>query len=121
MKKTFYVEIFLLALLAVFLFLILDPFHIVMKMMLSGVVLASLTVVYLIKFLIIWREKKLDERDLSHRFYSSWVSYYITSVILFVGVFTESLHGMPDTWLIISLASLFVTKLGSLIYLHIYE
>lgn len=121
MKKTFYVEIILLALLALFLLLVLDPFHIVMKLMLSGVVLGFLSILYVVKFIIIWKEKEQDERYLAHRFYSSWVSYYTVSLLLFVGVFIESLNGMPDTWLIISLAGLFLTKLGSLVYLEIYK
>lgn len=121
MKKTFYLETVLLAFLAIFLFLILDPFHIVMKLMLSGFVLGIVSILYIIKFVVIWREKEQDERYLAHRFYSSWVSYYTVSFLLFIGVFIESLNGTPDTWLIISLAGLFLTKLGSLLYLQIYK
>ena len=121
MKKTFYAEIILLGALLVLLVLLLDPLHIIMKLMLSGFIVACLAVLYLVKLVIIVKEKPQDERDLQHRFYSSWVSYYTVSIILFIGVFVESLHGMADTWLIIALGGLFITKLGSLIYLEIYK
>jgi hypothetical protein len=121
MKKTFFAEVILLALLTILLVLLLDPFNIIMKLMLSGVVAGALVVLYIVKFFIIWKEKPQDERDLSHRFYSSWVSYYTVSALLFIGVLAESLTGHMDVWLIISLAGLFVTKLGTLIYLEIYK
>ena len=121
MKKTLYIEITLLAVLTILLFLLLDPFKFVMKLMLSGFVIGLLVMFYAVKFFIIWREKEVDERDLQHRFYSSWISYYTASVILVVGVLTESMRGMPDTWLVISLAGLFLAKLGSLVYLEIYH
>ena len=115
MKKSFYAEIILLSALLVLLVLLLDPLNIIMKLMLSGAVVVCLAIVYIIKLFILVREEPQDERDLQHRFYSSWVSYYTVSVILFVGVFVESLHGMADIWLIAALGGLFVTKLGSLI------
>lgn len=121
MKKTLYIEIALLGTLTILLAFLLDPFHFFMKLVLSGAVLGSLAVLYVIKFIVIWKEKRVDERDLHHRFYSSWVSYYTTSFLLFLGVVVESLSGMPDKWLVISLAGLFITKLGSLIYLEIYK
>ena len=121
MKKTFYAEIILLSALLVLLVLLLDPLNIIMKLMLSGVIVTCLAVLYIAKVFIIVREEPQDERDLQHRFYSSWISYYTVSIILFVGVIVESLQGMADTWLIISLGGLFVTKLGSLIYLEIYK
>ena len=122
MKKTFYIEVVLLFILTVLLtFLLLDPFDLMMKLILSGVVLGLLATLYIIKFIVIWKEKEVDERDLHHRFYSSWVSYYTTSGLLFVGVIVESLSGVPDKWLIVSLAGLFITKLASLIYLEIYK
>lgn len=121
MKKTFFAEVILLALLTVVLVLLIDPFNIMMKLMLSGAVVVTLSVLYAAKFLVIWREKPQDERDLQHRFRSSWTSYYTVSVLLFIGVLVESLTGHIDIWLIIALIGLFVTKLGSLIYLEIYK
>ena len=121
MKKTFFAEVILLSLLTIALILLLDPFNIMMKLMISGVVAVGLLILYIAKFFIIWREKPQDERDLQHRFYSSWVSYYTVSALLFIGVLVESLAGHADMWLIISLTGLFVTKLGSLIYLEIYK
>ena len=121
MKKTFFVEAILLAVLSLLLVLLIDPFNIIMKMMLSGVVVVALAVLYTTKFIVIWRENPQDERDLAHRFRSSWISYYTVSVLLFVGVLVESLTGDIDIWLIISLIGLFVSKLASMVYLEIYK
>jgi hypothetical protein len=121
MKKTFFAEAILLGTLSVLLILLIDPFNMIMKMMLSGIIVFILSVLYVTKFIVIWREKPQDERDLDHRFYSSWISYYTVSALLFVGVLVESLTGHIDIWMIIALTGLFISKLGSLIYLEIYK
>ena len=121
MKKTFFVETILLAVLSLLLILLIDPFNLMMKLMMSGVVVVALIILYITKFIVIWRENPQDERDLAHRFRSSWISYYSVSMLLFIGVLTESLTGDIDTWLIISLIGLFVSKLASMIYLEIYK
>ena len=121
MKKTFFVEAILLAILSVLLVLLIDPFNLMMKLMVSGGVVVALAVLYITKFIVIWREDPQDERDLAHRFRSSWISYYSVSMLLFIGVLAESLTGDIDIWLIISLTGLFVSKLASMIYLEIYR
>ena len=121
MKKTFFAESALLAALSVVLILLIDPYNIMMKLMLSGAVLVVLVVLYTVKFIVIFREKPQDERDLAHRFRSSGVSYYTVSILLFIGVLVESLTGDIDSWLVVSLAGLFVSKLVSMVYLEIYK
>ncbi len=73
------------------------------------------------KFLVIWREKPQYERDLEHRFKSSWVSYSTVSVLLFTGVIVEALQGSFDIWFIIATLGIFLSKLISLLYLEIYK
>lgn len=121
MKKTIFTESVLLAALSILLLLLLNPFNIMMKLMLSAGVIALLVILYLIKFFIIWREKPQDERDLKHRFQSSWASYSTVSVLLFIGVVVEALQGEVDVWLVIAFAGMFVSKLVSLLYLEIYK
>lgn len=121
MKKTIFAESVLLAILSVLLVLLVNPFHIVMKLMLSAGVIALLVILYLVKFFIIWREKPQDERDLEHRLKSSWASYSSVSVLLFVGVIVEALSGGVDIWLIVALTGMFISKLVSLLYLEIYR
>lgn len=120
-RKTVYLESVLLALMSVFLLLLVNPLHIMMKLMLSVGVITSLITLYIVKFLIIWREKPQDERDLEHRFKSSWASYSTVSILLFTGIIFEAFEGQVDTWLIISLAGMFISKLISLLYLEIYR
>lgn len=121
MKKTIFAECALLAILSILLLLLLDPLHLMMKVMLSMGVIVVLIFLYLIKFFLIWREKPQDERDLAHRFKSSWASYSTVSVLLFMGVIVEALQGDVDVWLITALAGMFISKLVSLLYLEIYR
>ncbi len=121
MQKTFYAEVTLLTLLSTVLLFLLNPFDMMMQIMLSVGVVALLVILYITKFIIIWREKDQDERDASHRFYSSWVSYAVTSVLLFVGIVVEGLSGNVNTWLIIAFSGLLISKLCALVYLRIYK
>src|SRR4051812_44938859 len=98
MKKTIFAEATLLAILSMLLLLLVNPLHLMMKIMLSMGVIAAFVILYLIKFFIIWREKPQDERDLEHRFKSSWASYSTVSALLFVGVIVEAFQGAVDTW-----------------------
>ena len=121
MKTSFFAEVILLSLLSVLSIFLLNPFNIIMKLMIASGVVTLLVILYVIKFVIIWKEKSQDERDIQHRFYSSWISYVVTSVLLFSGIVIESLQGSIDTWLIISITGLFITKLTSLVYLEVYR
>ncbi len=121
MKKTIFIECFLLTLLSGLLVWLLNPFNLMMKVMLSGGVIVCLIVLYLIKFFVIFKETPQDERDLQHRYHSSWASYSMVSILLFVGVIVESLQGDVDVWLVIAFAGMLISKLLSLIYLEVYK
>lgn len=121
MKKTIFTESALLLVLSILLLLLLNPFNIMMKLMLSAGVVALLVILYVIKFFIIWKEKPQDERDLNHRFKSSWASYSTVSVLLFIGVIFEALSGDVDVWLVVALTGMFISKLVSLLYLEVYK
>lgn len=121
MKKTVFIESALLALLSGLLLWLLNPFNLMMKVMLSTGVIVCLAVLYLVKFFIIFKEKPQDERDLQHRYHSSWASYSTVSILLFVGVIVESLQGVVDLWLIVAFAGMLISKLISLVYLEVYK
>lgn len=121
MKKTIFIESALLTLLSILCLMLLNPFNLMMKLMLSAGVVALLVILYVVKFFIIWREKPQDERDLKHRFQSSWASYSTVSVLLFIGVVAEALQGEVDVWLIVALTGMFISKLVSLLYLEVYR
>lgn len=121
MKKTIFIECFLLTLLSGLLVWLLNPFNLMMKVMLSGGVIVCLIVLYLVKFFVIFKETPQDERDLQHRYHSSWASYSTVSILLFVGVIVESLQGDVDVWLVIAFAGMLISKLVSLIYLEVYK
>jgi hypothetical protein len=120
-RKTVYLEAVLLALLSLLLLLFIDPLHLTVKLMFSVGIIASLITLYTVKFFIIWREKPQDERDLSHRYRSSWAAYTVGSLLLFVGIIVESFQGGVDEWLLISLAGMFIAKLVSMLYLEMYK
>ncbi len=120
MKKTIFIESALLALLSGLLLWLLNPFNLMMKLMLSSGVVVCLAVLYIIKFFVIIREKPQDERDLQHRYHSSWASYSTVSILLFTGVIVESFQGDVDVWLIIAFTGMLISKLVSLIYLEVY-
>ncbi len=121
MKKTIFIECFLLTLLSGLLVWLLNPFNLMMKVMLSGGVIVCLIVLYLIKFFVIFKETPQDERDLQHRYHSSWASYSTVSILLFIGVIVESLQGYVDVWLVIAFTGMLISKLVSLIYLEVYK
>lgn len=121
MKKTIFAECILLTLLIGLLLLLINPFHTNTEVMLSVAVVISLVVLYLLKFFLIFKEKPQDERDLEHRFHSSWTSYSVASVILFVGVIVQALQGMVDIWIVAALLAMFASKLISLLYLEVYK
>lgn len=121
MKKTIFIESILLALLSGLLVWLLNPFNLMMKLMLSSGVIICLAVLYIVKFFVIFREKPQDERDIQHRYHSSWVSYSTVSVLLFCGVIVESIQGEVDLWLIIAFTGMLLSKLASLVYLEIYK
>ncbi len=121
MKKTIFAECILLTLLIGLLLLLINPFHTNTEVMLSVAVVISLVVLYLLKFFLIFKEKPQDERDLEHRFHSSWASYSVASVILFVGVIVQALQGMVDIWIVAALLAMFASKLISLLYLEVYK
>ena len=121
MKKTIFAECILLTLLIGLLLLLINPFHTNTEVMLSVAVVISLVVLYLLKFFLIFKEKTQDERDLEHRFHSSWASYSVASVILFVGVIVQALQGMVDIWIVAALLAMFASKLISLLYLEVYK
>ena len=121
MKKTIFIEAALLLLLSGMLLWLLDPFNLMMKVMLSSGVIIALAVLYLVKFFVIFKEKPQDERDIQHRYHSSWASYITVSVLLFAGVIVESIQGEVDIWLIIAFTGMLISKLISLVYLEIYK
>ena len=121
MKKTIFLESFLLVLLSGLLLWLLNPFNLMMKLMLSSGVVALLIVLYLIKFFVIWREKPQDERDIQHRFHSSWASYSIVSLLLICGIVVEAIQGEVDVWLVIAFTGMLISKLISLVYLEMYK
>lgn len=119
-KKSFYGETVLAIILTILLLLLVKPFNLIMDDMVYMTVLAAAIVVHIAKVILVWGEKPQDERDLSHRFYSSWISYISVSSVLIVGIAVQgSMHGNVDPWLPFALAMLFIGKLVSRIYLEI--
>lgn len=120
MKKTFYLESFLVTVLAILLLLLVKPFNLIMDAKVYITVLIFAVIVHIIKVIVVWQEPPQDERDLQHRFYSSWISYIAVSSVLIIGIAIQgSMHGNVDPWLPFALAMLFISKLWSRIYLEI--
>lgn len=120
LKKSFYLESFLVIILSILLLLLVKPFNLIMDTEVYITVLALAVIIHIIKVIIVWSEEPQDERDLQHRFYSSWISYIAVSTVLIVGIAVQgSMHGNVDPWLPFALAALFIGKLISRIYLEI--
>lgn len=120
--SAFYSEFLLLSgLFCLTLLFILNPFNILTTLYISFLFVALLITLYLIKFFVIWKSSGYDERDREHRLYASWVSYAVTSVLLFTGIVVEAFAGKIDFWLLVTFLGLIGSKLLALLYLKLYK
>ncbi len=113
MKNTyFYKELSLALLLIIFCALCLAPLQrLWMPNMFSSMILVGLVVIFIIFAIFIWKEQAKDEREEQHRLMTSRLSFLVGSGLLVAGIIIQTLKHELDSWLVITLCGMIITKL----------
>ena len=102
--------------LLVLLYVIFNPWNILMPGYLIMGILIAAVVLYVIFAVFLWRENSGDEREAFHRLFADRIAYLAGSALLLVGIVIGELTHAPDPWLIVALAVMVIAKVGGLIY-----
>ncbi len=73
-------------------------------------------VVFAFFAVFVLREKVGDEREAAHRMLSGRVAFLIGSALLTVAIVTQSFQDSVDTWLVVVLVAMVLSKLVTRIY-----
>lgn len=107
------ISIILLVLVALFL----DPFMILMPESFIKVLVTIFLFLFLFFASFVWREKSKDEREEYHKMLAGRFAYLVGAGILVLGIIVQtSLQHTVDTWLVIALIGMVISKLGGLFY-----
>jgi len=109
-------EIVASSLLVILLFLVLNPFDILMLSNIYMMLLALFVVAFLVFLGLIWRARATDERELSHQHAASKISYTFGVNILAIGIVFQALAHTLDPWLATSLGVMVLGKIIATAY-----
>ncbi len=87
-----------------------------MPTMFMSLLLLGFIIVFLLLAGIVWKERAGDERELQHRQTAGRISFLIGTGVLVVGIITQTLQHRLDSWLLIALCAMVITKLIARIY-----
>jgi hypothetical protein len=120
MKPLFYIESILAAILAGLLLILIKPFDMEIPPDAFDFFVFLAICVHFLKVYVIWNAAPQDERELQHKFQSSWIAYLAVSTTLITGIGVQGFttHTV-DPWLLLALAMLFIGKVSSRLYLEI--
>ncbi len=90
--------------------LLLNPFNFWMPNMMVMVMLASILALFGLFVGLILREKSEDERDDVHKALAGRNAFLAGSVVLIVGLFVQGISHTIDTWLVLALIAMIITK-----------
>jgi hypothetical protein len=98
------------------LFVIFNPWNVVMPTYLEVVVLVALMAVFGAFAIFIWRENGGDEREQLHRMFSDRLAFLTGSGILLIGVVVGEWQHQLNQWILFTLAAMVIAKAVGLIY-----
>ena len=116
MKNNLQIESITSLVLIVLAIFLLNPFHFFMPSMVHMMMLGITLVVFAFFAIFILREKVQDERDTAHRMLSGRVAFLVGSALLTIGIIAQSLQDRVDTWLVIALVAMVLSKLATRMY-----
>lgn len=116
MNKNTVMQIGSAAVVVVLAVLLLNPFHFWMPGMAQMAMLGCLLVAFAVLSVYLLQENGGDEREASHRMLAGRVAFFIGSLVLVIGIAVESVHGTPNTWLVLALAGMILGKVGARLY-----
>lgn len=102
--------------LVVLLLLILNPYDFWMPDMAHLTALVALLIAFGVFASYILREKIIDERDAVHRMFAGRAAFLAGSTVLLVGILIGAWKDAVDSWLILSLVVMVLTKIGARFY-----
>lgn len=80
--------------------------------------IVGLSVVFILFVTAIFKEQLGDERERQHARSAGRISYLIGVGLLVIGIIYQALTGQIDTWLIVTLVAMLLSKIISIIYLR---
>ncbi len=116
MTKSTYIQIVSAVLVLILSALLLNPFHFWMPGMAQMAMLGCLLVAFAVLSVYLLQEHAGDERDVTHRMLAGRVAFFIGSLVLVIGIAVESMHGTPNTWLVLALAGMILGKVFARFY-----
>ncbi len=96
--------------------LLLNPFDFWMPNMLVMCMLASVLALFGLFVGLILREKSEDERDDVHKGLAGRNAFLAGSVVLIIGIFVQGISHTIDTWLVLALITMIITKVVTRIW-----
>ncbi len=115
MKNNIKETIITVALIAIAI-LLLNPFHFWMPNMIVMSMLAIILVLFAIFASFILREKAVDERDDQHKALAGRNAFLAGSAALILGIIVQGYSHTVDSWLVVGLIIMVVTKIGTRIW-----
>lgn len=110
-------HVFLPIIIIILSLLLLDPFMVLMPGSLPMLVIIILLAFFIAYSVFFWKEKVKDEREEKIRMFSGRVSWLVGSGVLIIGMVSEGLiKHKVDTWLILALVGMVITKLLTQLY-----
>lgn len=102
--------------LLVLLFVIFNPFGILMPGYAVMLLLVAAMVAFGAFSVLVWKERGGDERERLHRLLASRAAFLAGGILLLAGIAATELSGALDPWLVYALAAMIAAKVAALIY-----
>ncbi len=112
MKNKPFIEPVLAVLLILLAALCLQPLQTTwMPTMASSFILVTLLAVFILFAVYIWKEEARDEREDQHRLTAGRNGFLVGAGLLVAGIILQTVRHQLDSWLILTLVGMVVTKL----------
>jgi hypothetical protein len=99
--------------------LFLKPSKLLMPMSSEVMLALFLVVAFLLFAAVFWKEGSGDERENLHKLNAGRISYLVGAAVLVVAIISQSMMHDVDPWLVYTLISMVLAKIGSRVYSQI--
>ncbi len=107
-------DLFIPAVLALLLFLLINPFDWWMNSVVYMGIVAGVLILFGLFALFVWQEKPRDEREAMHASFAGRTAYLFGGAVLVVGIAAQSFEHAIDPWLPVTLLMMILGKMLSL-------
>jgi hypothetical protein len=117
MKNNFKLEVVVAAVLILCAVLLLNPFHFWMPEMMVYGMLALFLAALAVFGVFVLDEKPVDERDEAHRSLAGRIGFLVGSTVLTLGIVVQEIQSESvDSWLVVALVLMVLSKIATRIY-----